>query len=252
MKAPKVRLYIRIRRADGTDACADPAWNRNRSLRAGYATVAGRLESHPEGVFYLRYARGGKRLWESIGTDPDLAITALRNVEHDLHAVVLGRTPALVSSAVAPAKESPPVEDAIAAYMTEVRAFKAQKTISACEHMLGEFAKTCGGKDVQRVTRADLLSHMTTLRQQGLGDRTIFNHIGRVNTLLKANDVVHLLRPSDWPRFDEREVDAYHAEELSKLLSTASLKDRLLFGVLHGHRLQGAGSHVLHLGQCRL
>jgi hypothetical protein len=39
VKTPKVRLYIRVRRSDGRYAYHDPAWNRNRTLRANYALV---------------------------------------------------------------------------------------------------------------------------------------------------------------------------------------------------------------------
>jgi len=78
-KTPKVRLYIRIRRSNGTDAFVDPAWNRNRTLREGYALIEGELEHHREGVYYLRFLRNGKRIWERIGQDADVAVVALRN-----------------------------------------------------------------------------------------------------------------------------------------------------------------------------
>jgi hypothetical protein len=91
-KTPKVRLYIRIRRSNGTDAFVDPAWNRNRTLREGYALIEGELEHHPKGVYYLRFLRYGKRIWERIGQDADAAVVALRNTEHDLQSMVLGRS----------------------------------------------------------------------------------------------------------------------------------------------------------------
>lgn len=54
MRAKKVKLYIRIRRNDGKDAFVDPVWNRNKTLRGGYAQVDGSASHHPEGVYYLR------------------------------------------------------------------------------------------------------------------------------------------------------------------------------------------------------
>jgi hypothetical protein len=76
-KAPKVRLYIRIRRrSDGMDAFVDRAWNRNR--------IEGQPEHHPEGVYYLRFLLNGKRVWEVIGSDADPALVALRNKEHTI------------------------------------------------------------------------------------------------------------------------------------------------------------------------
>ena len=88
MKAPKVRLYIRVRQPDGRYSYLDPAWNRNRTLRAGYALVDGQPEHHPEAVYYLRFLRGDKRVWQSVGAQPDQAVVALRNTEHDLDSML--------------------------------------------------------------------------------------------------------------------------------------------------------------------
>jgi integrase/recombinase XerD len=55
VRTPKVRLYIRIRRPDGRHAYLDPVWNRNHTLRAGYAMVEGKPEYHPSGIYYLRF-----------------------------------------------------------------------------------------------------------------------------------------------------------------------------------------------------
>ena len=232
VKEPKVRLYIRVRHADGRDVYADPAWNKNRSLRAGHALVGGQTAHHPEGVYYLRYARGGKRVWQSVGKDPDLALTAQRNVEHDLRGVALNRVPAPVApepKLPRPAQSEATVADAIATYMAEVRAFKSPKTIAACQHMLGQFNKEYAAKPVAQVTRKDLLDHMVFLKTQGAGDRTVYNHISRINTLLRANGMSGLLRSSDWPKYDEKDVDAYHSDELVALFAAASAEDRLLF-----------------------
>jgi len=69
VKTPKVRLYIRVRRSDGRDSFVDPTWNRNRTLRVGYALIDGQPEHHPEGIYYLRFLRSGKRVWEAVGSD---------------------------------------------------------------------------------------------------------------------------------------------------------------------------------------
>lgn len=61
MRTPKVRLYIRVRLSAGHYSYLDPAWNKNRTLRAGYALVEGQPEHHPEGIYYLRFRRGKKR-----------------------------------------------------------------------------------------------------------------------------------------------------------------------------------------------
>ena len=150
MKTPKVRLYMRVRRSDGRYSYLDPAWNRNRTLKAGYALVDGQPEYHPGAVYYLRFLRGGRRLWEAVGTEPDRALTALRNTEHDLGAITLGRIPDSLPAPVpmpspipAPAPEpvagsackaAVSLNEAIKSYLTEIRKFRSKRTIAACEH----------------------------------------------------------------------------------------------------------------------
>jgi hypothetical protein len=74
VRSPKVRLYIRVRLADGRYRYADPIWNRNRTLRAGYALVGGQPEAHAEGIYYVRFFRGDKRVWRAVSADADAAV----------------------------------------------------------------------------------------------------------------------------------------------------------------------------------
>jgi integrase/recombinase XerD len=185
VKTPKVRLYIRVRHSDRRYAYHDPAWNRNRTLRAHYALVDGQPEHHPEGVYYLRFLRGGRRLWESVGSEPDGALSALRNTEHDLDAIALGRKvldplPTPISTALAPNTKSapaplpspvatpttgPPVslKDAIETYLSEVRRFRSKRTIAACENILNLFAATNSKAVTQEMERGDLLDHIADM-----------------------------------------------------------------------------------------
>ncbi len=231
MKAPKVRLYLRIRRSDGRDAFVEPAWNRNRTLRAAYGVVQGQPEHHPEGSYYVRYLCRGKRVWKSVG--PDAALAAVRNLQHDLEAFGLGRPGCHPNLKVEPpgpeASARLSLAEATQAYLAEVRQFRSPKTIAACENMLGRFLARYPNKSILDITRKDLLDHMVGLRQETLGDRTVFNHIARITTLLKANGISRLLRPADMPRYDEKEVRAYNADELATLFAAASADERLLF-----------------------
>jgi integrase len=198
--------------------------------------VDGQPECHPDGCDYLRYLCQHKRVWESIGADADAAVVALRNKEHDLQSIVLGRPAAKPIAppedsfcAATPTAPSRSLEDAIAEYLDEVRRFRSPKTIAACEHMLRLFQLDLPGKCLEDITRKDLLDHMSSLKQKGLSDRTVFNHIMRVGTLLKANGVVGLLRSADKPRYDEKDVKAYNAEQLVALFAAATAEERMLF-----------------------
>jgi integrase/recombinase XerD len=232
VSALKVRLYVRIRRPDGRYEFVEPAWNRNRSLRSGYAEVAGKHEHHPEGIYYLRYMRGSKRVRQSVGSQADVATAALRNVELNLKARALGRTVSDESSvssfpSVTPMCNS--LAEAIVDYAREIRQFRSPKTAGECERILARFAQRHPGKLFADITRKDLIGHMAHLKAEGLGDRTIFNHITRVNALLRANGAEKLLRRTDWPRYDEQEVTAYTTEQLASLFQAASLEERELF-----------------------
>lgn len=75
------RIYIRVRLADGTHPFLDPVKAGNNKLKPLYALVNGVQEHHPEGSYYLRYMRGGKRVWELVGVDPAAAVTAAKKRE---------------------------------------------------------------------------------------------------------------------------------------------------------------------------
>ena len=52
----------------------------------------GKPEHHPEGIYNLRYVKAGKRMWDAVGTDAQLVLTAKLRLEHKLQAVSLGLT----------------------------------------------------------------------------------------------------------------------------------------------------------------
>lgn len=162
MRTPKVRLYIRVRSAGGKYTFHDPVWNKNRTLRAAYALVNRQPEYHPEGVYYLRYLHGTKRIWHAVGLDADAALVACQNKEHDLWAVRLGRL----------AEPSPqPVFKlglgaAIESYPAEIRRSRSAKTIAACNRILGVFGSRLPGRSLDSISRADLLDHRATLQQE--------------------------------------------------------------------------------------
>jgi hypothetical protein len=57
-----------------------------------YAIIDDKLEHHPEGVYHLRYAKAGKRMWKPVGTDAYAAITAQIKTEKALAAKAAGVT----------------------------------------------------------------------------------------------------------------------------------------------------------------
>lgn len=236
MRTLKVQLLVRVRLSSGYKY-ANPVWNKNGSLREGYACVGGKPELHPEGVYYLRYLQGGKRRWHAVGASADEADAALQNKEHDLQAISLGRTaPEAVQAAhtetTPPASTgSPtrlPLADAVEDYLANIRRFRLPKTIAACEYILGVFSQRLPGRLLDSITREDLLDHRAALEQRRT-PRTVYNHMMRINTFLRSKGITGLLRPEDKPVYDEPEVEAYDPDQLQALFAAATPDERLLF-----------------------
>ena len=233
MKAPTVRLYIRITLANGRQAYAKPVWNRNRSLREGFALVGDREERHTEGIYYLRYAPPGeKRRWHSVGPSADVAITSLRRKEHDLQGGLLDRKPA--SHAEHFIKSPTPDRQFLSAakdrYLKNLQSLKrAPKTLSAYRNALSRFCATVGDKRLSDLTRDDLLCHMDSLRSEGLSERSIYNHIEALNFFLRDAGITGLLKKNDKPRFEQKLVTTYGEDEIRRLLSSCDSEHRLLW-----------------------
>jgi integrase/recombinase XerD len=86
----KVRIKIRVRLSDGTYPFLDPVLSANGKVKPFYAVVDGKPEHHPEGAYFLRYAKNGKRVWERVGNDAQLALTAKQKLEKTLEAKAVG------------------------------------------------------------------------------------------------------------------------------------------------------------------
>ena len=70
---------------------------------------------------------------------------------------------------------------------------------------------------------------MAFLQDQGLGLRTISNHMIRIGAVLRKHKIVDLLSREDKPQYDEPEVEAYNSEELAALFAAATAEDQMLF-----------------------
>jgi hypothetical protein len=94
MKAPVVRIKIRVRLSGGSRPFLDPVLAGNKKLKPFYAIVDGKAVHHPEGKYFLRYAKNGKRIWEPIdvGNDPQLALAEREKREKSLEAQAVGST----------------------------------------------------------------------------------------------------------------------------------------------------------------
>jgi hypothetical protein len=226
-----VRLKIRVRLSDGSRPFLDPVPAPKGRLKPLCAIVNGTPEHHPEGVYFLRYAKNNKRVWEAVGDDAQIALDAKRRKERVLAAIAAGVTVVENDSAeeASPKPEKAPaaeagtlLSDAIGEYLTEVGLQKAPATYVAYEHTLRLFRTSCkDGQQLEQLERKDLLAFMAKLKTDGKEARTVANHISFLKVFFRRYGVAWPLLKTDKVKYTQKVISAYSKDELRKLLEVA-------------------------------
>ena len=218
MKAPVVRLKIRVRLTDGSRPYLDPVFAANGKLKPGYAILDGVAGHYPGSVYHLRYLKGGKRVWEPVGPDAQLAAIAKVKREKALGAIAAG-IPIAEDGLTAP--KSIHLQEAVAEYLEEVRAHRSRKTNSAYTIALKLFLEACPKKRVEEITRKDVLGYIAHLKGQGNAPRTVANRVANVKRFFNTVGAEWPLKREDKPKYTEKAVTAYSSGEVRQLLAAA-------------------------------
>jgi len=173
--------------------------------------------------YYLRV--GGRS--EPVGSDPDLAYVAWKNRQILLQAEAAGIT------LPAQRRDRTTIDGAIAAYLEEVQTNKSPRTHTAYKQSLKLFRDSIQVKTyLDEILRRDILvGYPLMLKKEGAGKRTVYNRFENVMSWLKAVGVRFSppIKKSDWPKYSEREVEAYSTEELKKIFNAcAGIRCRLI------------------------
>jgi len=143
VKNPTVRLYVRVVLADGTRPFLDPVYSGNHKIKPGWAVVQGTPERFDEPVYYARYLRDTKRVYERLGTDPQQALLELERLQTRLElGRIQKRLAAETDGANAPDAAAPkpadkenasgrPLLNCIRSYVGETKEHKSKKTLAA-------------------------------------------------------------------------------------------------------------------------
>jgi integrase len=231
-------LYIRITKNRKSSFCK-PVYQSKGRLKPQYAMVDGEPEHHKEGVYYVRFgADGGKQQFVLAGKDPYVALDKLEEKKRwlrDRERQVIPRTP--VNSKAETSKLS--IDDAVEQYYKNLHSQgKDPKTIRAYKVAVEEFRKSCAKKFLDEIGKQDLIDFMGWLRKQppklrkdgtprkprGSGDpnRTYFNKVNDVVIFLSAHGINRLLKKSEYPKFAEKPVVYYDAEQVKALYAAAT------------------------------
>jgi integrase/recombinase XerD len=213
-------------------------------LRSGYALVAGQPEHHPEGIYQLRYQQAGKRRWEPVGADPDLALSAKTRRETLLKAEVaelpvfdkvqnrdITRRPDRGSR---PLRNQSYLDPIITEYLGDVRRFKSQRTYDAYRYTLKIFQECCSKRLIQDVDRRDIFNFMETLRRRGDAKRTVANRVSYLLIFLRKYGFADLIQSSDRPKYTKKIVKVYSSDQLRRLFAQCDDGQRVLFHFLLG------------------
>jgi integrase/recombinase XerD len=232
----KVTLMIRVRMGGSASRkVCKPVFAANGRLKPLYAIVGSKAEHRPEGVYVLRYRTGGRRVFETVGSDPTEAVAAQRRREHVLKAEKLGLEVVGqgVTTAVppAPAAKAPAkrrVADCVAEYLAETAQQKAHKTNKGYAYDLRVFQQHVTTEFMEDVGRAEMLHFMNCLRRAGNAPRTVFNRVQWIGFFFRHFGLEHPCPKRDIPKYTEKVAAAYNTEELRGLFEEAG-EDRLLW-----------------------
>lgn len=175
MQSPVVRIKLRVRRPDGSRAYLKPVYTANHKLRPLYALVEGRPVQFCDGVYHLRYQSGGRRIWESVGSDAQLALTKKAKRERALAATAAG----IALANDAPSNDAPKrnLDDLIAEFLGEVELHRERKTLQAHRRNLTLFRRSTPKTHIEDLDRRDVLEYMLFLRSEGNGAPTVAKRV---------------------------------------------------------------------------
>jgi integrase/recombinase XerD len=249
-RTPQQHSTRTTKKADGKWTMGKPAVKGNSRLKPLWVMVDGKVDHHPEARYKVSWYDSGKKRFEDVGQDPDVALATLNRREKSLEAKASGLTGLNDSEA----KGRVLLSAAIAVYVDDAAdGKKAKKTHSARKRTMDLFRESCNKTFVDQIDLRDMLNFKSHLRKQGFADRTVFNHFECANSFLRANGVISTTGKSivpshEWPDFNEKPVKKYQPEQLAKLFAEADEMETAVFKffLLSGGREGEVGGSECH------
>lgn len=218
-------LYIHYKKTDGTWAYAKPVVKANGRIKPLSVLADGKEKHHPEVRYKVSWYESGRKRFEDVGQDADVAVAALNRREKALEAIAAG----LEVKGEGKDKGRVTVSAAISVYLADTKDGKAPKTYTSRKRTLDLFQQSCAKIFLDQIETRDMLDFRSFLKRKEYADRTVFNHFEAVNSFLRAHGIKDIVPKHEWPNFDEKPVKKYQPEELAKLFKAANEREWLLF-----------------------
>jgi integrase len=234
----KIALYARVQ--EMRDGVLTHPWKRVATEKKGNP-IAPKM---PENAvsFFLQFTEHGKRRVQTVGKNFDEAVTALRNKQIAGEYVKHGQD---VPASLTEATGRLTIADAVAEFIKEQTALdKSPATVYGYSRAVEQFRQSCRKVFLDEVNRTDVVEHIQWLR-----DNVPTKKGGRRNGMIRArlqflsvfflrNKIDNPLPKKEWPKVEERDVEAFTTDEVNTLLSKATddEKDLIQFLLFTGFR----------------
>ena len=194
---------------------------RNGKLVRDHVLIAGVDEHHPEGTYYIEwYEVGNRRRRQAVGHLATVIQEARRKAIQmaAIRAGILETPPTPVSN---PANRLD-VGTAIDNYLQFIEDNRSHDTHRAYNVTLNRYFRlSCKKTYVSDVERDDILKFIKYCNEQGLADRTVYDKVVVVLQMFKRYGKTKLIKPGDWPEYEEKSRSSYEPREIQAMLQNA-------------------------------
>ena len=213
-----------------------PVVEKNGKIVRDQVKIAGTIERHPEGKYFIEWYQDGRRRRQSVESFDEVT-DAARRKSIELNALKNG----VIEQIAEPTKadERLTMGKAIDQYLEFIEGHRKTRTYLTYRYTLDTLLRESYRKPyVDQVTREDILRFMTDCYKKGLGKRTVYDKVVVVLQLFKRHGKTRLIEPNDWPDYVEAIRPIYEAEELEAMFKVATEYEATLVKFLLGSGLR--------------
>jgi integrase/recombinase XerD len=190
--------------------------------RVNWSVERARREGLVGGVYWLKFYQGAKQCWDGPHNDLGAAVAGRIRKERELRGGVIA----------APTPGRRLLSDAVKEFVHERTLFHGVAAAKRWKWELDRFLEVCTKPHLDEIVRADVLAYWRFFKDRGAAPRTIFNRVQSLLTFFKHFNITGLLKPTEMPQYDEKDVDYYNEHnpnELSRFFTACDPEEHLAF-----------------------